>query len=197
MISKQTPSQTIGPFFAYGLTAAQYGYEFTQITGGNLLEHAPETDGECIRIVGRILDGNGDPVPDAMVEIWQADAQGRYTNAQDAPATNTGFSGFGRVGTGTDPENRFVFETIKPGSIEENQAPHITVTVFARGLLSHLFTRIYFSDEPSNREDPVLTNLPEDRRQTLIARRETDDQGPLYRFDIHLQGDNETVFFDI
>jgi protocatechuate 3,4-dioxygenase, alpha subunit len=105
------------------------------------------------------------------------------------------FSGFGRQGTGTDPDNRFIFETIKPGPVDAEQAPHISVIVFMRGLLTHAYTRVYFSDETeANARDPVLNSVPEDRRQTLIATREADGT---YRFDIHMQGDAETVFFDV
>lgn len=196
MVLKQTPSQTVGPFFAYGLTPEQYAYPFASIAGGDL--EMSEVDGERIRIEGRVFDGKGQPIPDAMIEIWQADGQGRYTHPLDPRSSNTGFRGFGRVGTGTDPEFRFVFNTVKPGSPDGRQAPHINVTVFARGLLLHAFTRIYFSDETeANERDPVLAVVPSERRSTLIARRETSASGVLYRFDIHLQGTAETVFFDV
>lgn len=196
MALKQTPSQTVGPFFAYGLTPEQYGYPFTSIAGGDLV--ASETDGERIRIEGRVLDGAGEPIDDAMVEIWQADGEGRHAHPFDPRGSNTGFKGFGRVGTGADPERRFVFHTVKPGSVDGRQAPHINVTVFARGLLMHVNTRIYFSDEEeAHARDPVLALVPPERRSTLIAQRESTPTGIVYRFDIHMQGDRETVFFDV
>jgi protocatechuate 3,4-dioxygenase alpha subunit len=185
----------VGPYFAYGLTAEQYGYDHDSIAGGNLLDD--ETEGERIHIVGRVLDGEGKPVDDAMVEIWQADAQGRYAHPADPRGSNLAFKGFGRFGTGTDPQNRFFFNTVKPGQVD-GQAPHITMCVMCRGMLSHAFTRIYFSDEAeSNAGDPVLGTVPEGRRGTLIAQREDTAAGIVYRFDVHLQGDEETVFFDL
>ncbi|MCK5620695.1 MAG: protocatechuate 3,4-dioxygenase subunit alpha [Alphaproteobacteria bacterium] len=193
MSLKQTPSQTVGPYFAYGLTPEQYGYDFNELAGGRLVDD--ETEGERIHIVGRVLDGEGNAVDDAMIEIWQADAQGRYAHPADPRGSNLAFKGFGRYGTGTDPELRFMFDTIKPGSVD-GQAPHITMCVMCRGMLSHAFTRIYFSDE-ANGDDAVLATVPEDRRATLIAEREETPAGIVYRFDVHLQGGKETVFFDL
>lgn len=193
MSLKQTPSQTVGPYFAYGLTPEQYGYDFNELAGNRLTDD--ETEGERIHIVGRVLDGEGNAVDDAMIEIWQADAQGRYAHPADPRGSNLAFKGFGRYGTGTDPELRFMFDTIKPGSVE-GQAPHITMCVMCRGMLSHAFTRIYFSDE-ANQGDAVLATVPEDRRATLIAKREETAAGIVYRFDVHLQGGKETVFFDL
>ena len=199
MTRKQTPSQTVGPYFAYGLTAEQYGYPLDQIAGGALVSDDDDIAGDRIRIVGRVFDGNGDAVDDAMIEIWQADGEGRYAHPADPRGSNSSFRGFGRFGTGTDPQHRFVFDTIKPGRADAAQAPFINVIVFARGLLSHTFTRIYFSDEEAaNAIDPVLALVPEDRRGTLIAVREEGHGGvPVYRFDIRLQGEGETVFFDV
>jgi protocatechuate 3,4-dioxygenase alpha subunit len=193
---KQTPSQTVGPFFAYGLTPAQYGYPFGALVGAVLVED--DTPGERIRIVGRVLDGAGDPVPDAMVEIWQADAEGRYAHPADRRGSNLPFKGFGRCGTGTDPENRFAFETIKPGAVGDGQAPHVNVVLFMRGLLCHVYTRIYFDDEvAANARDPVLASVDEARRHTLTAARQTTPAGIVYRIDLRMQGPDETVFFDI
>jgi protocatechuate 3,4-dioxygenase, alpha subunit len=193
---KQTPSQTVGPFFAYGLTPEQYGYPFRSLAGSTLADD--DTPGERIRIMGRILDGDGVPVPDAMVEIWQADALGRYAHPADSRGSNVRFTGFGRCGTGTDRENRFVFDTIKPGPLGDGQAPHINVVVFMRGLLSHVYTRIYFADEAeANAADPVLATIEEARRRTLIAARETTPAGTVYQLDLHMQGPDETVFFDV
>jgi protocatechuate 3,4-dioxygenase alpha subunit len=191
----QTPSQTVGPFFALGLTPEQYGYDFKSIANGTMVDES--TSGQRIRIEGRVFDGKGELVPDAMIELWQADEQGRYAHPADPRGSNIGFRGFGRVGTGTDPQARFIFDTIKPGSVDGAQAPHINVIVFARGMLLHAFTRIYFSDEAeANARDAVLASVPADRRHTLVAMR--DDASPgLYRFDICLQGADETVFFDV
>ena len=197
MVFKQTPSQTIGPFFAYGLTSEQYGYQLDQIAGGNLLEGTSGIDGEQIYIIGQVFDGNGDAIGDAMIEIWQADASGRYAHPADSRGQNTGFKGFGRVGTGTDADFKYKFTTIKPGSADGTQAPHINVAVFARGMLSHTFTRIYFSDEAAaNQADPVLAIVPQERRATLMAEKDASGKN-VYRFDIHLQGEKETVFLDI
>ena len=194
---KQTPSQTVGPYFAYGLTPTQYGYPQLD----SLVAPAtPEEDmpGERIAVIGQVLDGAGKPVDDAMIEIWQADAEGRYAHPSDPRGSNSPFQGFGRCGTGADPMNRFRFDTIKPGAVEDGHAPHIAVLVFMRGMLLHAYTRVYFSDESdANAKDPVLSAVPADRRGTLIAQREETPSGTVYRFDIRMQGDKETVFFDV
>lgn len=196
MALKQTPSQTVGPFFAYGLTPEQYGYDLTSVADGAVRDDS--TAGTHIRIEGRVLDGRGDVVSDAMIEIWQADAQGRYAHPDDPRGSNADFTGFGRQGTGTDPQSRFRFDTVKPGITAEGSAPHISLIVFARGLPSHAYTRIYFADEAAaNATDPVLSQVPAERRDTLIAPRKDGSGVPTYRFDIHLQGDAETVFFDV
>ena len=192
-----TPSQTVGPFFKYGLTPDGQ-YEWNDAFTGNLV--TSDASGERIRIEGRVFDGEGAPVPDAMLEIWQADAQGRFADPQDKRALpNAKFRGFGR--SGTDANGTFVFDTIKPGPVPDPdgkpQAPHVLLAVFARGMLRHLYTRIYFADEAANAGDPVLALVPADRRATLIATRESGNGNAVYRLDLHLQGDNETVFFDI
>lgn len=195
MTLKQTPSQTVGPYFAYGLTGDQYGYQLKAIANGAMARS--DTEGERIRIEGVVYDGAGKPISDAMIELWQADAKGRYAHPADKRGSNASFKGFGRFGTGTDPENRFIFDTIKPGAVDGRQAPHINVILTMRGMLLHTFTRIYFSDEAAaNAKDPVLASVPADRRDTLIARRTMTPAGPVYRFDIRMQGDKETVFFD-
>jgi len=187
-----TGAQTVGPFFEPAL--------LREDARRNVLTR-PETLGERIRIEGRVLDGDGAPVPDALVEIWQANAHGRYNHPADqGPASlDPSFLGFGR--SGTDPDGSFWFETVKPGPVafdrERLQAPHICVTVFSRGLLNHLVTRLYFEDEPGNARDPVLLYVPGDRRSTLLARREPASVMVVYRFDIILQGANETAFFNI
>jgi protocatechuate 3,4-dioxygenase, alpha subunit len=180
-----TPSQTVGPFFTIGLTWED-GQEVV----------AAGTEGE-IWIRGVVYDGAGEPIPDAMVETWQADGDGRFPSPEDprgaAPAD--GFRGLGR--SGTDADGRFQIRTIKPGPLPAHggsiEAPHIDVTVLARGLLARLVTRIYFPDEQAaNAADPVLAGLPEGAdRGTLIAVAQADGYG----FDIHLQGEHETVFF--
>ena len=192
---RQTASQTVGPYFAYGLTGDQYGYPMKGIANGSMVQS--DTRGERIRIEGVVLDGEGKRVTDAMIELWQADAHGRYAHPADPRGSNASFTGFGRFGTGTDAESRFIFDTVKPGRVDGTQAPHINVIVMMRGLLAHVFTRIYFSDEAvANASDPVLASVPSDRRATLIAERTLTPTGPVYRFDIHMQGERETVFFD-
>ena len=188
---KQTPSQTVGPFYSLGLTRKPT----------NLLA-SDNTQGERIRIEGYVFDGDGKTVPDAMVEIWQANAYGRYNHPDDKQEKplDPNFFGWGR--SGTDKTGGFSFETVKPGAVPgpdaSVQAPHINVTVFARGMLVHAYTRIYFNDEPANETDPVLSSIKDkSRRRTLIAAREEKNGKPVYHFDIRLQGENETVFFDM
>jgi protocatechuate 3,4-dioxygenase alpha subunit len=186
----QTPSQTVGPFFAYALTPGQHGCPLPALAGPQLAGEAAR--GERIRLQGRVLDGEGAPVDDALLELWQADADGHL------PPADPGFAGYGRCGTGTDPQARFTFHTVKPGGPGGGHAPHLSLVVFARGLLSHLYTRVYFADEErANARDPVLAQVPADRRATLLATRTETAAGPLYRFDVHLQGADETVFFDL
>ncbi|QOZ29331.1 protocatechuate 3,4-dioxygenase subunit alpha [Bradyrhizobium sp. CCBAU 51753] len=189
-----TPSQTVGPYFKYGLTP-NGEYEWNDAFTNNLL--TPDVSGDRIRVEGKVYDGDGAVVVDCMLEIWQADAQGRFSDPQDKRALpNSSFKGFGRCGT--DKSGFYAFDTIKPGSVPDPdgnpQAPHILLAVFARGMLLHLYTRIYFDDEAGNAGDPVLAQVPADRRATLIARK---GAGNAYTFDVHLQGDRETVFFDV
>ncbi|MGI9435541.1 MAG: protocatechuate 3,4-dioxygenase subunit alpha [Geminicoccaceae bacterium] len=195
----QSPSQTVGPYFAYSLSPAQYGYPYSSVVTPDLAKEGAE--GERIRLLGRVLDGAGKPIDDAMIEIWQANAHGRYNHPADRRADNRldpDFTGFGRSGTGADAQSRFVFDTVKPGAIGDGQAPHLNMIVMMRGLLSHVFTRVYFDDQvDANAEDPVLALVPESRRSTLIARRAETSSGIVYHIDIHMQGPNETVFFDV
>jgi len=192
-----TPSQTVGPYFAYGLTPGRK-YEWNDAFSNNLV--TSDTSGERIRVEGRVFDGDGQPVPDGMLEIWQADAQGRFADPQDKRALpNATFRGFGRCGT--DANGGYAFDTIKPGSVPDPdgkpQAPHILLAVYARGMLLHLYTRIYLDGEAANAADPVLALVPADRRGTLVAKREPGNGNAVYRFDVYLQGDNETVFFEV
>jgi protocatechuate 3,4-dioxygenase alpha subunit len=183
----ETASATVGPYFHIGLSSLIV----SDLTG-------PDLEGERVTIEGRVLDGDGKPVPDALIEIWQANAHGRYAHPgdeQDA-SRSPGFSGFGRVAT--DEGGAFRLITIKPGPVPgpggTTQAPHLAVLVFMRGLLRHLVTRIYFPDEPANADDPVLTLVPPDRRPTLIAR--SLGTPGLLEWNVILQGADETVFFD-
>ncbi len=190
---KQTASQTVGPYFHYALTPEPYGRP--GIAGGVLV--TGDTAGERIRIEGRVLDGEGQPISDAMVEIWQANSHGRYNHPDDdqEKPLDENFKGFGR--SATDGEGAYWFETIKPGPVpgpgNALQAPHLNVTLFARGMLLHAITRIYFADEAANDIDPVLNSIEDEaRRRTLIAEKD----GAGYRFDIIVQGADETVFFE-
>ena len=186
----QTPSQTVGPYFAYGLTPEQYNYDLSSFYQGDMIHE--DVPGEPITISGRVFDGNGDAVEDAMVELYQANSSGTYAQSHDDT-----FVGIGRMGTGTHPERRFIFNTIKPGAVN-GQAPHINVIIMLRGLLSHVYTRLYFSDEgDANSADPLLNTVPESRLVTLVALRKEMLGKVVYEFDIHMQGDLETVFLDI
>jgi len=182
-----TPSQTVGPFFALALPWAE----------GRFV--VPEGTPEAIRIHGAVYDGHGDPVADALVETWQADPSGRFEHPDDPRGSSDWgtFRGFGR--SETDEEGRWFIHTLKPGRLHDGrgalQAPHIDVSLFARGVLRRLVTRIYFSDEQAaNAEDPVLAAVASVRSSVpLLAT--ADQQG--YRFDIHLQGERESVFLDV
>ena len=191
---QQTPSQTVGPYFAYGLTPTQYGYDLKSLFTPVLAQ--PYAVGEHIRITGQVFDGAGHSVLDAMVEISQPDASGKPVTSV-ADAQSKGFTGFGRCGTGTLAGNHYAFDTVKPGAAA-GQAPFINVCVTMRGLLVHTFTRIYFDDQlAANAQDAVLASVPAERRATLVAKRETTGAGVVYRFDIRMQGEKETVFFDL
>jgi protocatechuate 3,4-dioxygenase alpha subunit len=177
-----TPWQTVGPFYSIGMTWK----------GG---EDLTAGAAEAIEIAGRVLDGEGAPVTDAVMELWQADSGGRYAHPADRrnAAVDAGFTGFGRCGT---ESGGFRFRTLKPGRVPGPdgalQAPHILVGILARGLLRRVATRLYFADEAANAEDPVLALVPAARRATLLAKPEGHAH---YRWDIHLQGAEETVFF--
>ncbi len=187
-----TPSQTVGPFFHLGLDRP----EWSDLTRGN-------PKGERIVVAGRVLDGDRAPVPDALIELWQANAAGRY-NHQDDPPTDKpldpGFRGYGR--SATDADGNFRFVTIRPGPVPGRgntlQAPHLNLAIFGRGLLKQLFTRVYFADAAENAADPLLLAIDDPaQRRTLLATRQDDGPPPTYRFDIVLQGAGETVFLDL
>lgn len=181
-----TPSQTVGPFFHDALP-----YEHGPVVAG------PDRAG-AFALSGRVLDGEGAPVPDALVEIWQADETGTFVAEPGIyrEVTGTGFRGFGRCPT--DTEGRYALRTVKPGPVPTldgaAQAPHIAMSVFARGMLRRVVTRVYFDDEAAaNAADPLLASVEETRRATLVATRDGDG----YRFDVHIQGADETVFLDV
>jgi len=186
MSLQATTSQTVGPYLHIGLTWL------------NTDMIAPSgTVGEHVKISGTIVDGQGTPVPDAMIEIWQADHLGRFAHPEDGRAgqRESGFRGFGRIPT--DGTGTFRFSTIKPGRVPGPggpQAPHLLVAIFARGLLKHLVTRLYFPDDPANALDPILSLVEPARRGTLIAK--PAGEGTL-EWNIVLQGEQETVFFDL
>jgi protocatechuate 3,4-dioxygenase alpha subunit len=183
-----TAAQTVGPYVRIGFE--RFSIEDLAPAG---------VSGERITLSGRITDGDGAPVNDGIVEIWQANAHGKYAHpedAQDKPVEAL-FRGFGR--SLTDADGGYRFATIKPGRVPgpggAQQAPHIAVTIFMRGLLKHLITRVYFADDPANAQDPVLNLVPAERRATLIARRSATDKG-VFEWNVRLQGRDETVFFD-
>lgn len=182
------PSQTAGPFFHLGCTGPG--------SAASLASDAAK--GEHIRLTCRVFDGDNMPVGDAMIELWQANSEGKYQHAADAQTKpiDPAFSGFGRLAT--DNNGSCIFNTVKPGCVpgpaNTVQAPHINVSVFARGILNRLATRIYFAGDPTNREDPILALAPVERRSTLMA--QLTGQGE-WSFDIHLCGERETVFFDV
>ncbi len=192
-MTNRTPSQTVGPYLHIGLVSAGYGFRevFSRVVA------APGQPGQHIRIEGRVFDGEGVEIKDAMIEIWQADHEGRYAHPEDGrPLASNSFRGFGRASTEGDG---FAFDTVKPGQVAGPngglQAPHINVGVFARGVLKRLHTRIYFAGDAANAGDPILALVPADRRDTLLAKPDPAKPG-LWHFDIHLQGDKETAFFD-
>ncbi len=203
-MSEITPSQTVGPFFAYGLTPKgrcdwdpNGSYSWKNTVESNLV--TPDASGTRIRIEGIVYDGDNLPINDCMIEIWQADSQGRYASPRAGAASNTQFKGFGR--SATDKAGVFAFDTIKPGQVAgpggKPQAPHIVVCIYSRGMIRQVYTRLYFADEAANAADPILSMVPADRRKTLIAHKQSGTDPALYRFDIRVQGGDETVFFDI
>ena len=184
---QRTASQTVGPFFLDAL-----------IRAGDAMINKPGTAGESISIAGGVFDGEGNPVADAFLEVYQADSTGRYIAGSREARAGMCFSGFGRAAT--DESGQFRFDTILPGGIQHGgsavEAPHLNVMLFARGLLKPLVTRVYFQGHPANATDAVLMNVPEIRRHTLEACFASDHANNMWRFDVRLQGKDETVFFD-
>ena len=187
-----TASQTVGPFLKIGLVREGQEYVVPKNTNG------------ALKVQGRVYDGEGKPVPDAMIEIWQANVHGKYNHPEDLSDAELvkGFNGFGR--SCTDEEGCFFFVTVKPGRVaglgNTLQAPHMAINVFARGMLKQQVTRLYFSDEiNANSEDPVLNSIENaELRDTLVASKVDDENGmTCYKFNIHLQGEKETAFFDV
>jgi protocatechuate 3,4-dioxygenase, alpha subunit len=200
---KETASQTAGPYVHIGLAPQQAGFDIFENNFSNVLA-SPKVKGERIRIEGRVIDGSGTPLRDVLLEIWQANAAGRYDHPADRQAKplDEAFRGWGR--SCSDFESGvYAFETIKPGPVAgrsgREMAPHVNFWIVARGINIGLHTRMYFSDEQAaNAKDPVLNLIEwEVRRKTLVARREERDGKVIYRFDIVLQGPDETVFFDL
>lgn len=182
---KQSASQTVGPYFRIGLIYGESQNDLVQ----------EQTKGECITLTGIVFDGDGEPITDAMIEIWQPDVNGIFNHPLDPlhEEANPHFRGFGRAATRNG--GRYEIRTIKPGG-RDGSAPHINVHVFARGMLVHALTRVYFPDEPANADDPVLNAVEPGRRHTLTAAREGAGDATVYRFDIRMQGEDETVFFN-
>jgi protocatechuate 3,4-dioxygenase alpha subunit len=181
-----TPSQTAGPFLHLGLTDH---HSVSRMAGHDV-------EGEHVWMTVRVLDGDGAPISDAMIELWQGDSTGNYPN--QSSSTQQSFTGFGRMATNED--GSCTFETIKPGRVPgpagKRQAPHINVSIFGRGLQNRLTTRLYFANDPANSEDPTLALVPESRRSTLFARPDALQTGR-WSFEIRLRGEGETVFFDV
>ncbi|MEX6505499.1 protocatechuate 3,4-dioxygenase subunit alpha [Jiella sp. M17.18] len=200
---KESASQTAGPYVHIGCTPNYCGIEgvYAEDLGKRMVND--KTKGERIRIVGRVFDGVGTPLKDALVEIWQADADGLYPSpGEKRGKADPNFTGFGRS-PGDMATGEFVFETVKPGTVPfkdgRPQAPHVTLWIVARGINIGLHTRMYFGDETAaNEADPILMRIEHRSRvPTLIAPRSQENGVPIYRHDIHLQGENETIFFDI
>jgi protocatechuate 3,4-dioxygenase alpha subunit len=197
---KETPSQTAGPYVHIGLAPGAAGFEtYEQEFGWDIT--GPNAKGERIRVEGLVIDGTGSPIKDVMLEVWQANADGNYAHPEGGPVEE-GFRGWGRVLTDFET-GEWAFETVKPGATKGREgalmAPHINLWIVARGINVGLNTRMYFDDEAdANAKDGVMSLIEwENRRGTLVATRSLRDDQIIYRFDIRVQGDGETVFFDI
>ncbi|MBG6143332.1 protocatechuate 3,4-dioxygenase alpha subunit [Labrenzia sp. EL_13] len=198
---KETPSQTAGPYVHIGLAPGAAGFEiYNQELGWDIA--GPNAAGERIRVEGRVIDGMGSPIKDVLLEAWQANANGIYAHPESEGDVEDGFRGWGRVITNFET-GEWGFDTVKPGCVTDGNsrvmAPHISLWIVARGINIGLHTRLYFEDErDANAGDPVLNLIEwEHRRATLFAKRGERDGKTVYRFDIKLQGEDETVFFDI
>jgi protocatechuate 3,4-dioxygenase, alpha subunit len=198
---KETPSQTAGPYVHIGLAPGAAGFDiYAHELGSDIA--GPNAQGTRIRIEGLVIDGTGSPVKDVLIEAWQANEAGNYAHPEGGGPVEEGFRGWGRVITDF-ANGTWAFDTVKPGPVPGRngalQAPHITLWLVARGINIGLVTRLYFEDEAAaNAKDPVLNLIEwERRRPTLLARRLPGDGAPVYRFDIRLQGEDETVFFEI
>ena len=197
----ETASQTAGPYVHIGLAPGAAGFEiYDRELGWDIV--GPSARGSRIRVEGMVFDGTGEPVKDVLLEVWQANADGNFAHPDSGGPVEDGFRGWGRAISDFD-SGLWSFETIKPGTIAISdgvfQAPHLSLWIVARGINLGLHTRLYFDDEDErNAADPVLSEISDlQRRNTLIAQRSDDDALPVYRFDIRLQGDKETVFFDV
>jgi len=198
---KETPSQTAGPYVHIGLAPGAAGFDiYREELGWDIA--GPHAKGERIRVEGIVIDGTGSPVKDVLLEAWQANAEGIYAHPEHDGEVEEGFRGWGRVITDFKT-GEWAFDTVKPGPVMgrngQMMAPHITLWLVARGINIGLNTRIYFDDEAeANAADPIINTIEwERRRQTLIARRTEREGKVIYRFDVKLQGEDETVFFDI
>ena len=198
---KETPSQTAGPYVHIGLAPGAAGFDiYKQELGWDIA--GPNAKGQRIRIEGMVRDGTNSPVKDVLIEAWQANSKGVYAHPEHPGKVEDDFRGWGRVITDFKT-GEWAFDTVKPGPVNgrsgTTMAPHINLWIVARGINVGLNTRLYFSDEQAaNANDPVINLIEwENRRQTLIAKLTTRDGDPVYRFDIQLQGENETVFFDV
>jgi protocatechuate 3,4-dioxygenase alpha subunit len=202
-LRKETPSQTAGPYVHIGMAPSTAGLPIRAEETPNVMA-GPKARGERIRIEGSVFDGGGCPVKDAVIEFWQADANGKNDHPADRRkiAPDPDFRNFGRAVTDLETGHWWI-ETVKPGPVPgpggATMAPHICIAIFARGINIHLNSRIYFDDEPdANAADPVLALVgPAERRETLLARHSKPDGLAVYRFDIRLQGERETAFFDV
>lgn len=188
----ETASQTAGPYVHIGLAPNAAGFDIYDIESGKDIA-GPNAAGERIRVEGVVWDGQGEPVKDVLIEVWQPNAEGKFANKDEV---EEGFRGWGRIICDFD-SGEWEFDTIKPGAADSG-APHLAVWIVARGINVGLNTRMYFPENvEANASDPVLNLVDAGLRQTLIATRVEGKQTPTYRFDIRLQGDGETVFFDI
>lgn len=198
---RETPSQTAGPYVHLGLVPSVAGLPVR--TQENLhVVAGPQTEGETIRLEFNLWDGMGAPIVDAVVELWQADGKGRYRHQLDPRVGEIAgdFRGLGRAASDLK-SGYYFFETVKPGRVKNVDgtlmAPHVSLALFARGINIHLNTRVYFADEESNADDPILKMVPPGRRRTLLAQRKDGGGTATYALDIHLQGPDETVFLDV